>query len=57
MVQGLIGEKVVPQVVDDVIVTLLGDHSELYAFEVSHVQGLCVLLMHKTQRGEFRLLS
>jgi hypothetical protein len=41
MVQGLIGEKVVPQVVDDVIVTLLGDHSELYAFEVSHVQGLC----------------
>jgi hypothetical protein len=41
VVQGFIGEKVVPQMVDDFIVTLLRDQPELYAFEVSHVQGLC----------------
>jgi hypothetical protein len=38
MVQGLIGEKVISQMVDNVIVALLRYQSKFYALEFSHVQ-------------------
>jgi hypothetical protein len=40
IVQGLIGEKVVSQVVDYVIVAFLVDQPEFYVLEVSHFRGL-----------------
>jgi hypothetical protein len=40
MVQGFISEKVVSQMVDDVVVAFLVDQPEFYVLEVSHRQRL-----------------
>ena len=40
VVQGLIGEKVVSQMADNVVVAILVDQPEFYVFEVSHFKGL-----------------
>lgn len=45
MVQGLVGEKVVSQMVDDIIIAFLVDQPEFYVFEFSHFQGLLCGLM------------
>jgi hypothetical protein len=49
MVQGFIGEKVISEMVDDIIEALLRYRSEFYTLEFIHVQCMCDVLMPETR--------
>jgi hypothetical protein len=52
IVQGLIGKKVVSQMVDNVIVAIFFDQPEFYVLEVSHFQGLYCSLTPEMQDSD-----